>query len=507
MSMLRPFCLAALVGVLAPAATAQTVCTDGVAADASGQTYACDGVDLFARLTPQQLGAPDFPDCPLRACLNDLWGWTDGSTGREYALVGVANGTAFVDVTDPAAPRRLGRLPTATGSSTWRDIKTYGDVAYVVSEAGGHGLQVFDLTRLRGLGEDPDRTFTADARLTGFGAAHNVVVNTDAGQLAAVGGPCGAGWQMYTLADPLAPAFAGCSGDTGYIHDAHCIAYDGPDPDHAGRQVCAGFNNDSVFLVDTTDPADVTRIATGFYPNSRYAHQGWFTEDRRYILVNDEDDEGRPGVPNTRTIVFDVQDLDSPEFVGFYFNPSTSTLDHNLYIRDGVAYQANYNNGLRVIGLDGIATADLSELAFFKTFAGPPDGFNDDFDGAWSVYPYFESGTVIVSDQIYGLFTLRVDPARLPVASAPVPRPSALALSASSPARAAATVRLTAPAGEPVRLALYDLLGRELAVVFDGAGTGAEQTFTVGAGLPAGVAVVRAETAAGSATERITFVR
>ena len=499
----RLLSLAVLAAVLAPAALAQTPCVNGSVTDGTGTAFTCDGVDFFSRLTPQQLGAPSLPGCPQRACLNDLWGWTDPDTGREYALVGVANGTAFVDVTDPAAPVRLGRVPTATSSSTWRDVKTFGSTAYIVSEAGGHGMQVFDLRRLRGLGEDASRTFTPDARITDFGRTHNVVVDEDAGRVIAVGGACGSGWQVYTLADPLAPAFTGCSGTTGYIHDAQCVAYGGPDADYAGRQVCAGFQNDDVFLVDATDPANVTTIAIGGYPGSRYAHQGWFTEDHRHLLVNDEYDEFQNGEA-TRTIVFNVEDLDSPEFVGFYFNPTTTTTDHNLYVKGNAAYQANYNNGLRVVGLDGVATANLSELAFFDTF---PVATSDGFDGAWSVYPFFESGTVIVSDQIYGLFALRVDPARLPVAGAPPPVPDGLALRAETPSRGAATVRLRAPAGEPVRVAVFDLLGRELAVVFDGAATGGEQTFAVGAGLPAGVVLVRAETADGAVTERVTFVR
>lgn len=503
--MLLRLWILAVLACAAAGASAQTPCTDGAVA-AGGETFACDGVGVHARLTPQELGAPAFASCPLRACLNDLWGWTDPETGREYALVGMANGTAFVDVTEPAAPRRLGVLPSATGPSTWRDVKTYGTTAYVVSEAGGHGLQVFDLRRLRGLAEDAARTFSADARRTDFGRTHNVVVDEAAGRVIAVGGACGAGLQTYTLEDPLAPAFAGCSGDTGYLHDAQCLVYDGPDPDYAGRNVCVGFNNDSVFFIDATDPTAATRIATGFYPGSQYAHQGWLTDDRRFLLVDDEADEGVTA-SQTRTIVFNVEDLDSPEFVGFYFNPSTTTLDHNLYIRGGYAYQANYNNGLRILGLAGVATADLSEVAFFDTFPASPDGVQDDFDGAWSVYPYFESGTVLVSDQVYGLFVLQPEPGVL-VAEAPAPAASGFALTVQTPARGATVVTLVAPAGEAVRVALYDVRGRALGVVFDGPATGAEQSFSVdGRAFAAGVVIVRAERASGHLARRVTFVR
>ena len=64
-----------------------------------------------------------------------------GTDGKEYALMGLGNGTAFVDITDPVNPIYLGKLPTHTDSSTWRDIKVYNDHAFIVSEAGGHGME------------------------------------------------------------------------------------------------------------------------------------------------------------------------------------------------------------------------------------------------------------------------------------------------------------------------------------------------------------------------------
>ncbi len=73
---------------------------------------------------------------------NDIWGWTDPENGDEYAIVGLTTGTSFVRITDPSQPEVLGFLPTHTGTSTWRDIAVVNDVAYIVSEAYGHGMQV-----------------------------------------------------------------------------------------------------------------------------------------------------------------------------------------------------------------------------------------------------------------------------------------------------------------------------------------------------------------------------
>ncbi len=110
---------------------------------------------------------------------NDIWGWFDAQSGNEYALMGMKNGTAFIDITNPEDPVFLGRLPTQTVASDWRDIKVYQDHAYIVANHGAHGMQVFDLTRLRGLAAP--ETFSADVVYSDFENAHNVAINEESG--------------------------------------------------------------------------------------------------------------------------------------------------------------------------------------------------------------------------------------------------------------------------------------------------------------------------------------
>ncbi|NBP52609.1 MAG: hypothetical protein EBU70_15765, partial [Actinobacteria bacterium] len=70
---------------------------------------------------------------------NDVWGYVSPS-GREYALMGLSNGTGFVEVTNPGSSRIIAFI--AGPASTWRNVKTYQNYAYAVSEGGG-GIQVF----------------------------------------------------------------------------------------------------------------------------------------------------------------------------------------------------------------------------------------------------------------------------------------------------------------------------------------------------------------------------
>ena len=138
--------------------------------------FPCKGLDLYSQLSLQDLKS-DFA--------NDNWGWTDPIDDKEYVIQGLNDGTAFIDITDPINPIFLGKLLTETNKSTWRDIKVFKNHAFIVSEANDHGLQVFDLTRLRDVNEF--ELFSADAVLKTFGSAHNIAINELSGYAYVIG--------------------------------------------------------------------------------------------------------------------------------------------------------------------------------------------------------------------------------------------------------------------------------------------------------------------------------
>lgn len=296
--------------------TGPAVCNGG---DAGG--FACSGVDLRSRLPISAMDGVGG---------NDIWGWYDAQEGREYALMGLRNGTAFVDVTDPERPVFLGRLPTQTSSSIWRDIKVYQDHAYIVADgAGAHGMQVFDLTRLRGVTAAQD--WLPDTVYGDFQNAHNLAINEDTGFAYAVGtNTCGGGLHMIGLADPGNPLFAGCHLVASDTHDAQCVTYSGPDPDHVGREICINSNQNHVEVADVTNKGDPVTVSQRSYPERGFVHQAWLTEDQRFLFVGDELDERNFGVP-TRTHVFDVSDLTSPQYL-YAYEAATISIDHNLYV-------------------------------------------------------------------------------------------------------------------------------------------------------------------------------
>ena len=409
---------------------AQSPCVNGFATqtiDGVETSYPCNGYDLLSRI----------PISTLATTLgneegSDLWGWTDPLDGKEYAIIGTTNSTAFVDISDPINPVFLGRIETANGNTSfWRDIKVYNNHAYIVADGvGGHGMQIFDLTTLRS-GANDDLTFTSDPTdgnvkvFTGdnginIGSCHNIVINESEGiaYLVGCGGAASGGPVFVDITTPLSPTIVGSYSGKGYTHDAQVITYNGTDNNvtsptvtgvssYIGREILLASNggsNDRVVLLDVTDKNNPQFISEITYPNPGYAHQGWFTDDHRYFIFGDETDEQGFGF-GTRTFVFDMLDLDNPVLATTY-EASIAAIDHNGYVKDNEFYLANYRAGMRVLDISTLISANNSnsETGYFDTF---PSSNSADFNGAWSIYPYFESGNIIISDIERGLFVVR----------------------------------------------------------------------------------------------------
>jgi choice-of-anchor B domain-containing protein len=392
-------------GGLAPIVGGELECESGEV-----QGFTCADVDLVSFLPVESLGGERGVQ------VNDLWGWTDSQTGREYAIVGRFDATAFVDVSDPENPVYLGELPLHEGAqpSLWRDFKTYGDHVFVVSDGSGpHGVQVFDLTLLRDVTGAPV-IFEETAHYDGIFSAHNIVINEETGFAYTVGNSmggetCGGALHMIDVRDPTNPTFAGCFGDpatgnasTGYTHDAQCVVYQGPDEEHRGKEICFNASETALGIADVTDKDNPVAVASASYPNVGYAHQGWISSDQRYFFLDDELDEIAGSTDRTRTLVWDIEDLDDPVLVKEFMG-TTAASDHNLYVRGRYMYQSNYVGGLRII--DVADPENPVEVAYFDTVPWGED--TPGFSGSWSNYPFFDSGVILVTSMREGLFILR----------------------------------------------------------------------------------------------------
>ena len=409
----------------------------------SAGLYPCNRVGMFAHLTPEELGGYE---------LNDIWGWKDQQTENLYAIVGLTDGISFVDITNPNKPIVVGNLdesrlstkrinlnnfdndlckfgigntPRAksmTKGSIWRDHKVFNDHLFVVSDAQDHGMQVFDLTRLREF-DGEKLVFTEDAVYTEISNAHNIVINEETGFAYAVGATnifgsnlandCNdGGLHMIDINNPKSPTFAGCYRDSEpprrqidspYIHDAQCVIYNGLDNEHINSEICFSAAERSVVITDVNDKANPITLGFSANPNVQYSHQGWLTEDHRFFIMNDELDEWNLG-RTTKTHIFDVSDLDNPIFIDS-FDHSTYAIDHNLYVKENQIFLTNYTAGLRILNFGDLSNMDLEETGFFDT---QPSNNDVDFSGTWSSYPFFDNNMVIVSDISDGLFILKI---------------------------------------------------------------------------------------------------
>ncbi len=365
---------------------ATTVTVSLIGAEPAIAGFPAENVSLYAWLDLNELGGAGNG--------NDCWGYVSPS-GREYALMGVRDALYVVEITDPGNPVIIDFVPHT--DTLWGDVKIYQTYAYVVNDFGGGGMDVIDLSDV----DNGNVTLVTQITDDGLSTSHNVAVDPTSGYLYLAGANINGGRLVaYTLANPALPVEVGrLSGIEGTdSHDVQVVTY--TCGSNAGKQIAFGSNEgDGLDIYDVTDKKNMVRLSRTPYPNLTYAHQGWLDEAGQYFYLNDEAD----GI--NETVVFDVTDLENP-FVATTFDSGVGAQDHNVYVRDGFLYEAEYKAGLRISCVDD--PFNPVTVGFFDTF--PPDD-SKGFSGAWSVYPFFPSGTVIISDISSGLYIVDVSAA------------------------------------------------------------------------------------------------
>ncbi len=333
----------------------------------------------------------------------DCWGYVSPS-GREYALMGVSGGTAYVEVTNPINPQVI--KVTSGPVSLWQDVAVIGNYAYSVSE-GGQGIRVDDMSQI----DAGIVTKVQNKTQQGHSSSHTILQNTDSGYLYLCGTNVNnGGLTAVSTANPADPIFAG-AWTLRYVHETQVVTYtSGP---YAGKEIAFLYTGGGVFggfgfdIVDVTDKSQMNNpskhLAAYQYPLAGYGHQGWTTPDMKYIYLDDEGDEYAGWVNQITTRVFDISNLSNPLQVATFSNGRKS-IDHNQYVKGKYLYQANYRSGLAVF--DTTSKLSPTQVAWFDTYA--PDD-NPQFNSLWGNYPFLPSGIVIGSDIEQGMFIWQVD--------------------------------------------------------------------------------------------------
>ncbi|KAI0128575.1 hypothetical protein BJ170DRAFT_721266 [Xylariales sp. AK1849] len=402
-------------------------CVDGVAAVIPGDannTFNCNNIDFYDFKSHADLGSDGGEG-------SSSWGWTS-EDGREFVAVAQSDGAAFAEISKEGKLVYLGRLPqySTAEPSLWREIRGYKNYIVIGSEAQYHGVQIFDMLKLVDVDPAAPVVFSNEDDLTGhfdglpIGRTHNIVVNEEKNYAIAVGAQprtstCKSGLIFIDLTDPSAPFSPGCASGDGYVHDAQCLVYRGPDEKYNEREICYGYDEDTLTIFDVTDKNTTNIISRTGYEGSSFTHQGWVLDKewQQYLVLDDEYDEydqtgeGAEGFPVT--YFWDISSLEAPVLTGFY-RSSTKGIDHNQFVIDGFAYQSNYGTGLRVLNLSSIPQdptgSQVKEVGFFDVYPeddGAEDGGIVDFVGTWSNYPFFKSGYILINTIERGAYVVK----------------------------------------------------------------------------------------------------
>lgn len=350
-------------------------------------------------------------------------------SGKEYAIIGLRNGNAVVNITNPITPVIVGHIPGV--NSQWHEVCVLGDFAYATTEGGG-GIQIIDLR------EVDQGIVSLAATYTGRGVSsgHTIqaipeskLIIINGGNMEAIPGNPNPqrGLRALDCSDPVNPVEVG-TWITKYVHDAIYVKRTtGP---HAGKMICYAFcangATGGLYIIDvTTTPNaqghNVPKMETlgfiNYYANLTdlskfYSHSGSLSPDGKYIYANDELDEMNGTSPDLSTHIINVENLNAPTYAGRFINP-INAIDHNSMTQDGFLFLSAYKSGLRVYDMSVSGT--LTESGFFDTY---PEGSGFQFSGAWGTWSGFPSGNVIISDINRGLFV--VDPSEAKGWGAPI---------------------------------------------------------------------------------------
>lgn len=349
-------------------------------------------------------------------------GWTSPD-GREFGVVCQWDGTAFVEVKKDGSMIYLGRLNSQAGASQWRDAKVIADHAYIGAESSGSGMQIFDLKQLLDIKPSAPKTWAKEdvVLFKEFGNSHNIVANPATHTIFAAGTgkdlKCKGGLWMVDVKDPKNPKDAGCVAEDGYTHDADCVIYKGPHKQYHGREICFNYNEKQLAIFDVTERSKPKMLSRMTYKDAVYCHQGWIIDpEMKYLAFDDEADENFGWGPakggKTITYIVDIQDLTAPKITG-YFQSSQKASDHNLYSIGGIVYQSNYGAGLRVIDMRSVVEdptgKKFQEIGYFDV--RPEDdaeGGKPGYVAAWSVYPFFKSGHILINSIERGIFSVKM---------------------------------------------------------------------------------------------------
>lgn len=313
---------------------------------------------------------------------NECWGLAIDN--REYAIIGSTMGTHFFDITQPANAVEVDFVMGASTGNTivHRDYHDYQNYLYMVTDEGTGTLQIVDLSFL------PDSVALVYDSDKHFNRVHNIFIDSAKGRLYACSVDRDSGFfsamEIYSLANPLNPAFLAKWTVPGHVHDAYV-------KNDTAYLNCGG---DGLYIVDFSNvnqPAILGDLQ--IYPDQGYNHSGWLSEDGETYVFLDE----TPGMSMKICDASDVSSLSVKSL--FHSGVDSASMAHNVIIKGNTAYISYYHDGLYMVDISDRSNPVLK--GYYDTYL-PAE--HKSYKGAWGVYPLLPSGRIIVSDMQTGLY-------------------------------------------------------------------------------------------------------
>ncbi|MFL5753871.1 MAG: choice-of-anchor B family protein [Bacteroidia bacterium] len=405
----------------------------------SSQVYPSLNVNFTANVDPETIVNWYGNGTKYSGC----YGWHNPVDGKEYAILGTTQGNYFIDISVPSTPVINDFVPGAAQASLWREIKTYQNYAYLVSDDSNSKLQIVDMSYL------PDSVHVVYESDILFSRSHTIYID---GTHLYCGGVTtlsnGYSMQVYDISNPVNPVLLRTlsqdAPQPGYVHDMFV----------RNDTVFASGGNAGLFIFKYNSGANnFTPLASlTSYVQQGYNHSSSLTADGKTLVFADE-------VPaNTVVKILDVSNLGNLTVIDTIKSHEGAT-PHNPYVigneRAVVSY---YQDGLAIFDISD--PANVSMVGFFDT--DPAHGVNDNFavgntyQGCWGTYPYLPSGVLLASDMQNGLFILDASQA-LSVKSAAV---SQFINVYPNPAMDNIGIAISSQGEDLVKIDLYDLAGK-----------------------------------------------
>ncbi len=316
---------------------------------------------------------------------SDVWGWVDGN-GTEYALVCLRDRFSVVNLSNPASPTEEFYIDESTYQSNWRDVKTWGNYAYVTTEAY-EGLLIVDLTDMTGNTYWRVSTFTNlnNGSSVYFLAAKNIYIDEN-----------GIAY-IFGASDPALPANDPTQPNGVIFLD---VANSPTNPEYLGGWQDYYTNDGMVrgdtlwascmgegefFSVDVSNKANPIVMGQHSSPTG-FTNNCWISDNGNYLFVSEE-------VSNGYIASYDVTDLNNIfEVDRIQSNPGTTSSPKNVIVDGNFLVCSYYRDGTVIY--DITFPDNMIEIAYFDSFSGSGGGY----DGCWGIYPFLPSNLILATD-------------------------------------------------------------------------------------------------------------